>query len=277
MDDLSSPLINLACQGKTAHLLTRILIGLLPIVSTSLMAESKQLIPIATGEYPPFVSATLPNQGMLVEIITAAFAGSQFSPVFSFTSWPRVEAMVRSGQAFAGMPYHWTKERDEAFLFSPPLHQGKIVFFHLQSQFPNGIKALHLGDLQSIRVATPHGYWFEPIFKRAGIQLSYAIDEEQALRQVLLKRADTVPLEQLFGTYLIKQRLTKQTALFKQSPGLTEDRRNHDYFMIVSRTFPKTEAILTVFSQGLQRLHDSGEYHRIQQRCQSMYEIDPKP
>ncbi|WP_171013674.1 transporter substrate-binding domain-containing protein [Chitinivorax sp. B] len=246
-----------------------LLMALMTLLGTSAHRATAEPIDvtIATGDYPPYVHNTSPPTGLLIELVTAVFRDSVYRPKWIITSWPRVEASVQNGQAFGGMPYRRTPEREQIYNYSSPLYRGGASIFSLRGRLP-AFNPKAPSDLIPYRVATPRGYWFEPEFRRAGVEMYYSNDEVHSFQLLQRKLADIVVLDTLHGIHLINKHFSDHPQQFSWSPGLPEDNQNVDNYMIISRRYPNASAILKQLNDGLQKLRDNGEYTRILQRYQ---------
>lgn len=221
-------------------------------------------IPFATGEWPPFITNKEPRRGLLGELITEVVTEMGARPKFIFTSWPRAEAMVERGLAFAAFPYARTDERASRFDFSDPLLMTRTVLFYRRQPGESPLAFRKIDDLKRYRVGIVYGYFYESMFQQHGVKLEYASTELESLRLLLNDRVDLVPLEETVGWYIINQSLRAQAGEFGTlDTPLVDDVSN---YLIVSRAFPESGAIRASFNQALDRLRREGRVDAILHR-----------
>ncbi|QDQ26181.1 amino acid ABC transporter substrate-binding protein [Chitinimonas arctica] len=219
-----------------------------------------QPIPIATGEWPPYISTTMQDKGILGGLMNRVMARMGTRPAWVFVSWPRVEQMVQNGEAFAGLPYVPTAQRMQKYHFSSPLIGGRTVLFY------------HAGDkirppLQNVRelagktLATPRGYWWDEAMRSAGAVILYSPDEAAALRVLESGRVDFMPQDELVGWYLIQQNSPGRATQFATiaMPFGPEQQSLH---LIVSRKYPHAQALLSSFNQALEIIRRDGSMEK---------------
>jgi len=221
-------------------------------------------IPFATGEWPPFITNKDPRRGLLGELISEVVTGMGARPKFIFTSWPRAEAMVERGLAFAAFPYARTDDRAARFDFSDPVLTTRTVLFYRRRPGESPVPFRRIDDLKRYRVGIGYGYFYESMFREHGIKLEYASSELESLKLLLNDRVDLVPLEETVGWYIINQSLHAQAGEFGTlDTPLVDDVSN---YLIVSRAFPDSAAIRVAFNQALDRLRREGRLDAILHR-----------
>lgn len=229
-------------------------------------------IPLATGEWPPYIGSTLPGNGMLGEIVSATLALMQAKPRYTFTSWPRAEQLVEKGLVFAALPYVQTEERAYRFDFSDTLNTTQTVLFYSKTQFTTPPRIAKPEELKPYLVGTARGYWYDSWLTGLGVRLSYASDEIQALQQLQLGRVQFVPAEETMGWFLIRQHLAQHAAQFAAvDKPLDSSKSNH---LLVSRSYPGHAELLQRFNHALATLKRNGDYRRIVQRYQPSVEAN---
>ncbi|MFC4158000.1 substrate-binding periplasmic protein [Chitinimonas lacunae] len=219
-------------------------------------------VPVATGEWAPFVVQGSPPGGAFVEIVRATFREAGLEPRFQFLSWPLCEALVEKGQIFAAFPYIKTPERLQRFDYSASLAETQSVLFYRKSTFPQGLEIRRLIDLQPYRVGAVPGEWYVEPLLRAEVAVDYSSTYEQAVAKLLAGRLDFLPMNELRGWYYIHQRHAEQADLIATLPNPLGDqlRGNH---LIVSRRYPESDSLRRRLDAALERLKRSGAIERI--------------
>lgn len=85
-------------------------------LSDALSSETEK-VPFATGEWPPYVSESLPDLGAVVVLLSAICDAAGIVPEYRFYPWARGELEVDRGLAFGTFPYVATKKRKTITIF----------------------------------------------------------------------------------------------------------------------------------------------------------------
>lgn len=216
-------------------------------------AEPPTTIPMATGEWPPFVSAHLPDQGSFVAALRGALRKHGMELDLTFTSWPLAEQLVATGKVFAAFPYVQNPARAAKFDFSLPVMATRSVVFYRGA---DGNRLSHYrtpADLAHVKVAVLHGYWYEDLLKQNNADMIYTADESSAFRVLLMGRADAVIQDENVGRYLLERDYAEQMShIASSSIGIGDA---HQYLMLmVSRGYPGSGGLLKRIDAALAEL-----------------------
>ncbi|MCG8612454.1 MAG: transporter substrate-binding domain-containing protein [Pseudomonadales bacterium] len=226
-------------------------------------AEDLNIIHFATGEYPPFVSEQLPDNGPSTIIIREACRRAGLKAEFDFFPWARAAYEVKIGDYVA--TYQWVKtpEREKDFLFSA-LHisENPNAVFYRKSQYPDGITFNRFADLQNYNLIGVIGYWYEKEFERLKINVHY-VSQSQLAWQLLSRDRPELYVDNLYTGITEGKRYipdwTNQIAY--QSPdSLTE----YGYIMY-SRRHPEAAEQKKRIDAALASMHQDGTYQKMWQ------------
>ncbi|QEL55207.1 substrate-binding periplasmic protein [Chromobacterium paludis] len=226
-------------------------------------SEPVQTITLANGEWAPYLSANLPDQGYASRIVSEAFRRVGIRVRYDFYPWARAEAMVKSGEIAGSVVWSITPERLQFALFSDPVVSDEEVVFHLAGR---KMAADNVQDFYGMTMATPNGsrlgIWQEAI--RAGNIRNYVTkDIQTGMRQLLLGRLDFFPLIRSVGLAELRQHFTPgERAAIVAAPHVFV---RTDYRLMLSRKAPGAASLLRRFNQGLAALRASAEYRRMEQ------------
>lgn len=78
-----------------------------------------ETVSIAVGEWPPYISEPLPNQGFLCEVVRQAFAEEDLDVSFHFYSWAEAYRLTVDGRYVVTMP--WFRSSELLFYLSASL------------------------------------------------------------------------------------------------------------------------------------------------------------
>ncbi|MBX9296485.1 substrate-binding periplasmic protein [Chromobacterium piscinae] len=243
----------------------RLLLSAIALSLACRAQAAEQTVDLATGEWPPYVSQQLPEQGVFAEIVREAFRRAGYQARMSFQSWPQTELLTKSGKAAAAFPYRPTPEREKDFDFSVPLmHSTSYLFYH-KPHLPNPPQQFQsLDELRSYRIAIQLGYWYLPLFQRHRLNTLMTSDETNALRQLYLGHLDLVPMVLERGLYQIHHVFPGREKEFSYIS--TPLDKETALALMFSRSYPQAAKIREDFGRALAQMEKDGSLKAIYQR-----------
>ncbi|MDH4564770.1 transporter substrate-binding domain-containing protein [Pseudomonas sp. BN411] len=214
---------------------------------------------LATLEYPPYCSQSLPQGGSIIELTTRAFATQGYKIQVDFMPWARVRAALHSGH-YQGALALWPREVVEEKLHaSRPLFYSELGFF-VRKDTP--IEFKDLAELKGRKVGVVRGYGYPTGVLHSGFSPEEAVDDISNLRKLDARRFDLVLLERAVGQYLIATDEHLRGKLQWQPPALER------VPLLAGFTTPRLGQPdwAQVYERGLRDLLASGEYRRILER-----------
>ncbi|HEX9447184.1 MAG TPA: transporter substrate-binding domain-containing protein [Dongiaceae bacterium] len=113
-------------------------------------------VKLATLDWPPYTSPTLPQQGMVSKILQDAARQSGHVLGFGFFPWVRAMRTGRDDPNYVGyFPAYWTPERAQTCNFSAPIGIGQVG---LVQRRDHPVKWVDLQDLSSLVIGVTAGY-----------------------------------------------------------------------------------------------------------------------
>lgn len=226
-----------------------------------LTASARELV-VATDEYPPYVSAD-PRQSFITELFSHIGKQMGVKFTFRFLPWKRCVAALDAGAVWAVVPFVPTPERRERYLLSDPLYARKARFFYHENGgriWPAGYK--ELADMGGLRIGGVAGYWYESMFREAGIRLDPAVNDLSNFRKLQAGRFDLAIVDENVGRYLARTHFAQDAAQFHSlgSPYYVSDN------VLMLNRQPANAALLASFNRALETLRRSGVYDDIVSR-----------
>lgn len=209
-------------------------------------AEDLKPLELVTGEYPPYVSPSLPNHGSFAKRLDSILRQNGYQVTLKFYPWARCEQLVKNDVFPATFPYVTSDDRLKQFLFSKALMHTVVVFFYYgQNPVKEGMFQ-ELSELRHLKIGAIKGYYYEPEFKHIGLNMLYSYNEVDSLRALKLGRIDLFPIDRKVGSYLIHTHFSGDNA-FKtiDRPILSKGLR-----VMVSRTHPQGTELLNAINQS---------------------------
>ncbi len=212
-------------------------------------------IVLATANWEPYISESEPEHGKFSQIVTAVFKEMGLETAYIFAPWKRVEAIVESGAAFAGIPYSFTQERYKTFNYSAPIMNSWYVFFYNKKAYPQGISYSKLEELARYRISGVTGYWYDELFAKAKLNVEYVTTDEQGISKLYANRVDLAATDDLVGWLLIKKLYPKESAQF----GVVKQPFGSQYLhLMVSKKYPHAVELTQKFNAILKKQREQG-------------------
>lgn len=235
--------------------------GVLPKIVTEKdeATSTDDTILVVTGEWDPFTSEKLPDQGFFTAIVAATFKEMGKPYTIKFYPWPRGEALVLSGEAFATFPYFVTDDRKKIYSFSDPVFNTYTKFFYYKRD-KTDFTYHTMEDLKHYKIAGIAGYYYLEWFKKAGVAFDYSDNEDIALEKLVAGRVDLVPFTYENGLQVIAHNYPNEIANF----GVLNKPLNTDPVqLMVSKDYPHSREILDEWNAAFARIVAKGIYGEI--------------
>ena len=238
------------------------LFGLVLGLATVLPVSAQDSVPMAIGEWAPFTSESMTGNGAIAEVVSATFKAMGSKGTYSFHSWEDCFDMVKSGKAFGSFPYVKTREREKDVLFSDPIFISQTVFFHYDKK-RSKISYQRLSDLKKYKIGGIKGYFYESIFKNAGLSATYVDSETELLKLLHAGKIDLIPENDLVGWNIIRKQFPGDKGKFGT---LKKRLKVVPNYLIVSRRYPGAEELLDKFNNAMKKIRENGVYYQIMEK-----------
>lgn len=223
-----------------------------------------RVITIATGEFPPWSGAQLPNHGYVNHIIAEAFASQGVAVTFVYQPWKRAFEEARRGQYDATSFWYANAEREATMLLSDPVIRNRTVFFQRADMPP--IRWQTLADLAPYRLSTTVGFTYSEAFLDAiaigTLQAMAVTTDIQNLKLLMARRVDLFATDEMTGYSMAAELQVDPRKLRVVEPALRE-MQGH---LMISKIHPDAARLLAIFNRGLQTIIASGRYRQIVSR-----------
>lgn len=214
----------------------------------------------SAGEWPPYLSAKLPGQGMAATLIRDIFAEAGYQVSFHFLPWPRAYRETLHGQYAATAVWMYAPERAVDFYYSAAVLEEEFVLFQLKAQ---PIQFDKLEDLTGLELGGGFGYSYGAAFDAAianeVLKMTRVSQTIQNFQRLLKGRIQAFPEEKQVGYHILRSQLPQSQHLFSHAD--TVILRNQS-FVLFPKQSPDSQLLLEIFQQGLLQLQNSGRYQR---------------
>jgi polar amino acid transport system substrate-binding protein len=225
-------------------------------------ADALELL-IASSEYPPYVSSE-PRHSFLTELYQQIGKEMGVTFAFRFMPWKRGVAALEQREVWATVPYVRTPEREARYLLSDRLYARKAKFFFYERgarTWPAGYA--ELADLRQFRIGGVMGYWYEQMFRDAGIKLDLAVDDTRSFHKLHANRFDLTLVDENAANYIIHDQFSEPEQGRFQS--LDSPVYLSENFMMVMPS-ALDAALLARFNKALGTIRKNGVYDSIVSR-----------
>jgi len=234
---------------------------------------SQQTIRLTNGEWPPYTSQTLYQNGFASDLVRAAFDAVEVKVIFGFFPWKRSYQYAMGGRSKDGTIWNgslvwvYTPERARDFIYSDPVIIDDEVLFTLKSRPLIWHTTV---DLKS-KVIGGTAHTVYPIFEQAEkegiLRIDRAGNYDILFKRLLKGRIDAVPQVKNVAKYFLRTSLTKRDqAKVIYSPTIIQKRT---YYLILNRKLIANKKLVALFNKGLAKIKKSGKYHKLLRALQS--------
>lgn len=155
------------------------------------------VVRFASEEWPPFMSASLPDNGLSGAYVSAVLARIGSTPSIDYFPWKRTMEVGLNDPHYAGLLAVWrTPQREALCYFSAPIGITVNVLAYLKE---SPVAASAMRELRDVQVGTVAGYSngeeFDSLVRRGMLHVQEGVNDETNLRKLLSKRFDAMVIE----------------------------------------------------------------------------------
>jgi len=156
-----------------------------------------EVVRLAVDEWPPFVSRSLPGEGMLASLVSTVFERLGDPVHYDYYPWKRTMQIGLGSPRYAGLMAVWrTAEREKLCHFSVPIGNTLGVLAYLKD---NPVSAASLADLKGMRIGTVAGYsngeQFDAMSARGELTAEEGLNDATNLKKLLIGRYRAIVIE----------------------------------------------------------------------------------
>lgn len=232
--------------------------------SFSALVHSEQSITIASGEYPPWTSESLPHGGYMNLIVSLAFKESGIQVNYEYMPWNRALEATKQGKYPASSFWGYDPARGNTVRYSNVILTDPIVLFYNTKRPVSHWE--NLADLKEYRFGATRGYTYSRGFwelaKQDVLRVSVANDDIENLRKLIDGTIDIFPISQLTGNFLLSRNFRKAERIQIESD--SKPINSSEDFLLFSSAWQGVDSLISKFNSGLQIVKDKGyleKYH----------------
>lgn len=222
----------------------------------------QETIYLASTEYPPFYGKDLPQQGLITEIIHAAFAQTDYRVETTFYPFSRALMMQRQCKV-DGLFTEWdSPERRQWGLFSDPIPPENEVGFYKRANDD----LVFSGKPLRINVGIVRDY-VNPKLLNAPPFIQVAVtDDLTNLKKLSRGRVDLVFIDRAVAQHLMKTHMSdwEGKPIVWVEPAI----KRYTQHLVLCKEIPNAEQKMAAFNRGLQQLKDNGMIEQLLKKHQ---------
>jgi len=216
---------------------------------------------VYSGKWPPYADASLPQQGLGVDLVTTALQRAGYQTVLQIDSLDRILEGGKLGVYDVFATPWYSDERNEYLDYSKPYLQSYIRFVKKKG---SDIEFNSFSDLNGLLIGVVQDYAYDEEFNHSRKLTRIS---ERNLIQNLLKlkqgRLDLAVDDELVLLYEINQYMPNSRNDFVILPKPLAVRGIH---IGVSRENPHHAAIVAAFDKAIEAMKKDGSYEKILQK-----------
>lgn len=194
-------------------------------------AGAAELAPVrfASEDWPPFVTASMPNHGLSGTLAGAVFERIGYAVHIDYFPWKRTMELGLKSPRYAGFLAVWrTPEREKQCHFSTAIGSTLTVLAYLKDA---PVQAAAIAGLRSLRIGTVAGYangeQFDAMARAGELRTEEGVNDETNLRKLLMRRFPAIVIEKRVLHHLLsgghfskadRERIVFSDKLFKERP-----------------------------------------------------------
>lgn len=231
-------------------------------------------IEISTGEWPPFLSESLVQQGVVAHLIRDIFAQINIHVNFTFLPWSRAYYDTANGKYAATAVWMFTPQRAVDYLYSDSVLNEQFVFFYNTAR---PFKWHNINDLKGLLLGGGLGYSygseFDSALKNGLFEMTRVNATEQNFRLLGAGRIDAFAEEQSVGYYTLNNHLPELVSTITHHPTPLLINKS---FLMLPRNNENSEQLLKTFNEQLAQFKQSGRYQEYFERLKQGHYQLPK-
>ncbi|MCL9780035.1 transporter substrate-binding domain-containing protein [Vibrio sp. S4M6] len=234
------------------RVIKRILI-LLSFTVFSFSAFAAEKIKLANGEWAPYQSATLKENGFISQFVKEVFEGEGYEVEYVFLPWKRGFEDTKKGALDGSFLWSKNPEREKSFLYSNPVISLSSSLFQ---QADKPIVWAQLTDLAKYKIGGVVGYSYvtDKLEKQGVLKIQRIAKSDSNYKKLAAGRLDAVIEDTDVGFEAIN-RLGLAGKIVPNDKELSA----REYFVIISKNSPRAQELLEAFNRGLAKAQAAGK------------------
>ena len=218
-------------------------------------AEPSKELRVTASPWSPYVSRSLPGNGVAVSIATAALQRAGYTSTFALQQWPDDLEKTRLGVYDMIASLWFTEERARDLVFSDPVMVNRIK---LVVRADSDIKLSKPEALKGYRVGVVEDYAYtQGVYSKLRVEIIKAATVEENLQRLLAGEIDIAVTDEQVAFYTLNHKIPDGIRKIRFARDALSTRK---LSVAVSRKRSDAEQIVSDFNQALQAMKDDGTH-----------------
>jgi len=215
-------------------------------------------VQLAADAWPPYVGASLPEQGLAMDLVKTALQRAGYSYNTHLVTWDRVLEGAQLGVYDVIVAAWYSKQREDFLYFSEPYFKNKVLFLKRRD---TKIKYRTLDDLNKYVIGVIADYAYDTQFDNS--RVLNKLPDTQLVRNLVKLRQNQIQLtldDELVLLYAMNKFIPKgaEELEFLQPPLAFRSLR-----IGISKKNPNHRKIADRFNKAIQEMINDGSYRKI--------------
>ena len=234
-------------------------------------AEAKPRLLIATSDYLPFSSTSLPHNGFVNHVVSEAYRRMNIEVAYESVSWARGYKDTREGKYDATSFWYADKKHDAHFITGPAITNERLVFFkHKKTK----VKAWQdYDDLKGYRIGLTRGYTYtKGLWEYAEnneFYISIVNSDTVNLKMLLLDRIDLFPIGELTGWSILEREFPSSHHHLIDT--VDKELAHMTGHILFPKSLPNSQDLANQLSEGVKRMEQDGSLDKFKELLISGY------
>lgn len=189
--------------------MVRPMIGVMVGMLLGVLAPARAAVPappaihFAADEWPPFVTASMPDNGLSGALVAAVYQRMGYQATVDYFPWKRTMEFGLHHPHYAGFMAVWrTPEREKLCHFSAPIGNTQTVLAYLKSSpvYPEALDGVRVGTVAGYA----YGAEFDALNRRGALTAEEGLSDEMNLRKLLIGRFRAIVIEKHVLMHLLR-------------------------------------------------------------------------
>lgn len=237
---------------------------LLLLYTNSAFSDHKDLVSLSTTNYPPYFDESLPQGGVLTDLIRTAFIRSEMALNVTWLPFEKAEKYAKLSLKFDGIYSIWyTDERTEWAYYSDPILPNSLGFFiHKDSQLSAYWNMTYL-KASAAKIGVVRGYLNPVELENADLNEVIANSDRLNIEALLRQRVDLIVIDKMVAESLINTYFSNQKDnLIWLDPPLEYKMQ----YLAIAKNAPNAKEKIAAFNRGLTQIKIDGTYQKIMKK-----------
>ena len=235
-----------------------LLLALSVFAGSSLAANAADRLSVVADEWPPFSGASLPGQGISIDVITAVLTRAGYNVDAQIVPWARIMNGSRNDEYDVVGSLFYDESIAEYMTYGDPFYQTSVKFVQRMGASHD---VSSLTALEPYSIAVGDGFLYEEAFDRADHLNKVVVTTAlQAVQMVAFDRVDLTLDSEEVVQYALKNGVADLTERVEIMPHILAQ---HDVHMAVRNSLPNKDKVVADFNRVLEEMRADGSLKAI--------------